>query len=85
MFLIKTIIMNPGCEECGLLSPQIMLAYTFKKNDLIRSKAFDPIKFSVSCISATTWPLRLMHSYWDLLIDKATVENGFLALAAYYD
>ena len=59
-----------------------MLTYEEKEWDLIRSMAFDPMKFSVSCISAIMWPLKLVHSYWDLLIDKATVENVFLALAA---
>lgn len=56
-----------------------------REMDLMRSIAFDPIKSSVSYISASTWPLELINSYGDLLIDKATVENGCLALAAYYD
>lgn len=51
----------------------------------MRSVAFDPIKSSVSCISASAWTLKLVNSSWDLLIDKATVGNGFLALTAYYD
>jgi hypothetical protein len=48
------------------------------------STAFDLIKSSV-CISGSTWPLKLINSYQDLLIDKAIVGNGFLALDKDYD
>jgi len=62
-----------------------MLTYKEREWALMRSTAFDPIKSSVSCISALTWPLQLINSYWDLLIDKTTVRNGLLALSAYDD
>lgn len=61
-------------------SPNYVNMEIFSKNDLIRSEASDQIASSVSCISATTRPRRLVHSYCDRLIDKATAENGFLAL-----
>jgi len=48
----------------------------------MRSTALDPIKSSVSCLSASAWPVLLINSCRDLLSDKATVGNGFLALTS---
>lgn len=56
-----------------------------EERDLMRSHAFDLIKYTHNFIFCCSWPLQLINTPWDPYTDKATVGNRFLALARYYD